>query len=125
MLVHERGMPHMADPAKLLASAERLYGDQMERLWGEVAPVPARNLHPLSGGEDGHGWPFGGPILYSRVVQRVLAVPGVDSIRRLVIAIDGEEGPECRDLQIRDGALVYSTEHEVSVGYAVATGGAP
>ncbi len=82
-------------------------------------------FHPLSGGEDGHGWPFGGPILYSRVVQRVLAVPGVDSIRRLVIAIDGEEGPECRDLQIRDGALVYSTEHEVSVGYAVATGGAP
>jgi glyoxylase-like metal-dependent hydrolase (beta-lactamase superfamily II) len=50
--VHERGARHLADPAKLLASAERLYGDQMDRLWGEVAPVPKANLHPLRGGEE-------------------------------------------------------------------------
>jgi glyoxylase-like metal-dependent hydrolase (beta-lactamase superfamily II) len=50
--VHEVGAPHLADPAKLLASAERLYGDQMERLWGEVAPVPRANLKPLRGGEE-------------------------------------------------------------------------
>jgi glyoxylase-like metal-dependent hydrolase (beta-lactamase superfamily II) len=50
--VHERGAPHLADPSKLLASAERLYGDQMEPLWGEVAPVPEDNLHPLAGGEE-------------------------------------------------------------------------
>jgi glyoxylase-like metal-dependent hydrolase (beta-lactamase superfamily II) len=50
--VHERGARHLADPTKLLASAKRLYGDQMERLWGEVAAVPAENLHPLSGGEE-------------------------------------------------------------------------
>jgi glyoxylase-like metal-dependent hydrolase (beta-lactamase superfamily II) len=50
--VHERGARHLADPAKLLASAERLYGDQMERLWGEVAPVPEQNLRPLRGGEE-------------------------------------------------------------------------
>ena len=39
--VHERGAPHLIDPSRLLASAERLYGDQMERLWGEIVPVPA------------------------------------------------------------------------------------
>ena len=50
--VHERGARHLADPGKLLASAERLYGDQMERLWGEVVPVPQANLHPLTGGEE-------------------------------------------------------------------------
>jgi glyoxylase-like metal-dependent hydrolase (beta-lactamase superfamily II) len=50
--VHEKGARHLADPSKLLASAERLYGDEMERLWGEVAPVPESNLHPLSGGEE-------------------------------------------------------------------------
>jgi glyoxylase-like metal-dependent hydrolase (beta-lactamase superfamily II) len=49
--VHERGAPHMVDPSKLLASAGRLYGDQMERLWGEVLPVPAERLRVLSGGE--------------------------------------------------------------------------
>jgi glyoxylase-like metal-dependent hydrolase (beta-lactamase superfamily II) len=50
--VHEIGARHLADPAKLLASAERLYGDRMEMLWGEVAPVPSANLKPLRGGEE-------------------------------------------------------------------------
>jgi glyoxylase-like metal-dependent hydrolase (beta-lactamase superfamily II) len=49
--VHERGAPHLVDPSKLLASATRLYGDAMERLWGEVVPVPASSLVILNGGE--------------------------------------------------------------------------
>ena len=49
--VHERGAPHMADPAKLLASATRLYGEQMDTLWGAFLPVPAANLQVLQGGE--------------------------------------------------------------------------
>ncbi|HEX5224963.1 MAG TPA: MBL fold metallo-hydrolase [Solirubrobacteraceae bacterium] len=50
--VHERGAPHLQDPAKLLASATRLYGSEhMERLWGEVAPVPEAQLRVLHGGE--------------------------------------------------------------------------
>jgi glyoxylase-like metal-dependent hydrolase (beta-lactamase superfamily II) len=49
--VHERGAPHLIDPSKLLASAGGLYGDQMERLWGEIVPVPEANVKPLSGGE--------------------------------------------------------------------------
>lgn len=49
--VHERGAPHLVDPSKLLASAGRLYGDQMQRLWGEVVPIPEANVRPLSGGE--------------------------------------------------------------------------
>ncbi|MSO42141.1 MAG: MBL fold metallo-hydrolase [Solirubrobacterales bacterium] len=50
--VHRRGARHLADPTKLLTSAGQLYGDQMNRLWGEVAPVPEENLRPLSGGEE-------------------------------------------------------------------------
>lgn len=49
--VHESGAPHLADPRRLLRSAGRLYGDQMERLWGEVAPVPAERIVALRGGE--------------------------------------------------------------------------
>jgi glyoxylase-like metal-dependent hydrolase (beta-lactamase superfamily II) len=53
--VHERGAPHLIDPAKLLASAERLYGNQMERLWGTILPVPETNVRPLAGGETALG----------------------------------------------------------------------
>ncbi len=49
--VHENGAPHMANPEKLLASATRLYGDDMDRLWGEFLPVPAASIVSLRGGE--------------------------------------------------------------------------
>jgi glyoxylase-like metal-dependent hydrolase (beta-lactamase superfamily II) len=49
--VHERGAPHMVDPTKLLASATRLYGANMDRFWGEFRPVPADRLKVLGGGE--------------------------------------------------------------------------
>lgn len=42
--VHPIGAPHMRDPQKLLASAARIYGDQMDQLWGEFLAVPADRL---------------------------------------------------------------------------------
>jgi len=54
--VHERGAPHLVDPSKLVASASQLYGDDMDRLWGEVVPVPSDNVRVLSGGESVEGF---------------------------------------------------------------------
>lgn len=45
--VHYLGAPHLIDPSKLLSSASRIYGDQMERLWGQTLPVPAGQIVPL------------------------------------------------------------------------------
>jgi glyoxylase-like metal-dependent hydrolase (beta-lactamase superfamily II) len=53
--VHEAGAPHLADPARLLRSAARLYGERMDELWGPVLAVPERNLIALSGGEVAEG----------------------------------------------------------------------
>ncbi len=50
--VHARGAPHLVDPSRLLTSASRLYGDAMDALWGEVAPVPASAIVSLAGGEE-------------------------------------------------------------------------
>jgi glyoxylase-like metal-dependent hydrolase (beta-lactamase superfamily II) len=49
--VHEVGAKHLAAPEKLLASATRLYGADMDRLWGEFKAVPAASLRALTGGE--------------------------------------------------------------------------
>lgn len=54
--VHERGARHLIDPEKLLASAGMLYGAEMERLWGEVLPVPAERVRSLAGGESIDGF---------------------------------------------------------------------
>jgi glyoxylase-like metal-dependent hydrolase (beta-lactamase superfamily II)/vacuolar-type H+-ATPase subunit H len=56
--VHERGAPHVMDPRKLLESARRLYGEDMDRLWGEVLPVPVENVRILRGGEELMGGAF-------------------------------------------------------------------
>jgi glyoxylase-like metal-dependent hydrolase (beta-lactamase superfamily II) len=58
--VHERGARHLIDPSRLLASAGRLYGDDMHTLWGEVLPVPEERVCQLQGGET-LGTPFGAP----------------------------------------------------------------
>jgi glyoxylase-like metal-dependent hydrolase (beta-lactamase superfamily II) len=42
--VSEIGAPHLVDPSRLERSARRLYGDDFDRLWGELAPVPDENV---------------------------------------------------------------------------------
>jgi glyoxylase-like metal-dependent hydrolase (beta-lactamase superfamily II) len=49
--VHKLGGPHMIDPSKLLASAGRLWGDDLQWLFGNTLPVPQENLRILEGGE--------------------------------------------------------------------------
>src|SRR5436190_3184061 len=49
--VHKLGAPHMVDPSKLLASAARLWPDNLGELFGEAVPVPESNLQILEGRE--------------------------------------------------------------------------
>ena len=49
--VHPRGAPHLIDPTKLIESATRIFGDDMERLWGKIAPVPADRVRILEDNE--------------------------------------------------------------------------
>ena len=46
LLVHvsEVGAPHLVDPSRLERSARRLYGDDFDRLWGPLLPVPEENV---------------------------------------------------------------------------------
>ena len=56
--VHSRGARHLVDPAKLLASATRIYGeDGMARLWGSMEPIDEDRLMIL---EEGTEIPLGG-----------------------------------------------------------------
>ena len=45
--VHPRGAPHLIDPTRLVDSATRIYGAEMERLWGRVAAIPAERVHVM------------------------------------------------------------------------------
>jgi len=75
-------------------------------------------FHPLHGGEDGLGWPFGGTIFFSRVYQKILEIQGVDRIEKVLITLDKTQYPACQDVPIKPAALLYSTDHEVLVNYS-------
>lgn len=76
-------------------------------------------FHPLTGGDDGSGWPFGGTIFYSRVYRQIFAVDGVQRVQNndLTILIDGNAAEPCRDVPIDPGGLLYSGAHVINVSY--------
>ena len=77
--VHPRGAKHLADPAKLVASATRIYRDRMQELWGTLEPVPADRLRVT---EDG------GDVRVGSVGVRVLATPG-HAVHHNVYLVEG------------------------------------
>jgi glyoxylase-like metal-dependent hydrolase (beta-lactamase superfamily II) len=52
LFVHPVGAPHLIDPTKLIASATRIYGDQMDRLWGAFEPCPRERVVILPDGAE-------------------------------------------------------------------------
>jgi len=67
-------------------------------------------LHPLTGGRDGRGWPFGRAPQRSDLCAVVQSVPGVDHIRQLSVA------PEIAGMQLHDHTLICSGNHQVTLG---------
>ncbi len=49
--VHHVGAKHLIYPTKLLASAQRIYGDQLDSLWGETLPAPETQVTALYDGD--------------------------------------------------------------------------
>jgi len=48
---HHFGAKHLIDPSRLIASATRIYGDEMDTLWGELLPISNEQLTPLYDGD--------------------------------------------------------------------------
>lgn len=78
-------------------------------------------FHPLRGGASGEGWPFGGDIHYSRVLQRILEEPGVARVETATVTLDGVESEPCADVPVPAGALTFSTGHAIGVRYDFGT----
>jgi glyoxylase-like metal-dependent hydrolase (beta-lactamase superfamily II) len=47
VVVHERGARHLADPSRLMASARGVWGDELDQLFGTLAPTPAERIRTV------------------------------------------------------------------------------
>jgi predicted phage baseplate assembly protein len=76
-------------------------------------------FHPLTGGDDQQGWPFGQTIYFSKIYRVVLDIFGVDRFQdQPLIILDDERQPLCQDVPIGTGELLYSDQHDIQVGYS-------
>ena len=82
----------------------------------------ARYFHPIVGGDDstlsadGSGWPFGGDIVYSALLQRLM-LTGVRRVNDVAITIDRHLQPACSDVGLAAHALLKSGAHQITVQY--------
>ncbi len=76
-------------------------------------------LHPLLGGPDAGGWPFGRAIVAGELFAVLQGLPGVDLVDKLSLhpadATSGARGPETNRIPLAANALAYSFDHQVRV----------
>jgi predicted phage baseplate assembly protein len=94
----------------------------------EVLATLFRLFHPLLGGNDGTGWPFGRSVQPHEVVAALARVPGVDLAQEVEVKLYPAEPPreaieqtkarrlpQVQRLDLADTALLFSYEHQVQV----------
>jgi predicted phage baseplate assembly protein len=92
---------------------------------GEVRTEVLRALyglyHPLQGGPDGTGWPFGRSVMAHEVQAALARIAGVDMAREVRVQLfpadpeTGRRGAEVTRLDVAETALIYSFEHQLRV----------
>ncbi len=92
--VHPRGAPHLLDPRKLVESATRIFGGEMERLWGRVEALPRERLRVL---EDGENVRVGG------IEVRAISTPGHATHHHIYHWEDNVFGGDIAGVQIGEG----------------------
>jgi glyoxylase-like metal-dependent hydrolase (beta-lactamase superfamily II) len=92
--VHPRGAPHLLDPRKLVESAARIFGDDMERLWGKVEPVPSGKLRVMEDQE---------VVKLGDLEIRAIATPGHASHHHVYQWEDNLFGGDVAGVQLGDG----------------------
>ncbi|MEZ5351538.1 MAG: putative baseplate assembly protein [Bryobacteraceae bacterium] len=89
-------------------------GIDKTRLGRDVSAAIDAFFHPLRGGPEGKGWPFGRDVFRSEVLQTIDEVPGVDCVLELQFFAEGC-GPSCANLCLPATWLVASGRHEIEV----------
>ena len=95
--VHPRGATHLIDPTKLVESATRIFGNDMERLWGKIGPVPKDRVRILEDNEIVRVPPF---------EIRAIATPGHASHHHVYHWDDNVFGGDIAGVRIGNGTPI-------------------
>jgi hypothetical protein len=96
------------------ASVQSRPGVDVDALGARLAQALDRFLHPLTGGPDAAGWPFGRDVYRSEILQLLDETPGVENVLSLELVSDGGQ-PQCGNLCVGPLGLVAAGPHEIEV----------
>lgn len=95
------------------AEVQACAGVDRAALQSQIIAALAQFFHPLQGGPDGGGWPFGRDVYRTEVLQVIDEIPGVDYVRSL--ALLDEHGAQCGNLCVGPLGLVAAADHQIEV----------
>jgi predicted phage baseplate assembly protein len=103
----------------VVASLKARPGHDTDRVTTDALAALYRRFHPLLGGDDGTGWPFGRAVHAGEVfavLQRVRGVEYIEDVRLFnADPIDGTRGAETQRIEVPVGSLVHSFDHQLRV----------
>jgi len=89
------------------------------RLQEQALATLFRYFHPIVGGPDGTGWPFGRAVLSGEVFAALQGLRGTEMVEDVRIfgadPLTGERGKATERLEVEPHALVFSYDHQVMV----------
>jgi predicted phage baseplate assembly protein len=111
--------PPVYQGVTIVARIKARGGVDPARLEADASLALYKYLHPIEGGPDGRGWPFGRPAHVGEVYATLQRLPGTELVEsaRLYAAdpITGERSQSLQRVEIGDNALVFSFEHQIRV----------
>jgi hypothetical protein len=98
------------------AQVQALAGTSKTALPQKIIDALNAFLHPLTGGPEGAGWPFGRDVYRAEILQVIDRVPGVDYVASLALLVEGCEcSPQCGNVCLAPTWLVAAGAHEIEV----------
>jgi hypothetical protein len=98
------------------AQVRALAGSSKTSLPQKITEALNAFLHPLRGGPEGTGWPFGRDVHRAEILQVIDRVPGVDYVASLALLVEGCEcSPQCGNVCLAPTWLVAAGAHEIEV----------
>lgn len=101
-------------PVSIRIEAVLVSGSDAAEASNALITAMRRFFHPIYGGVDGKGWPFGGTIRYADVYRAGL-VAGISRLDDIEIRIEGRTYPKCSDVPLPEQALVALADPEIRI----------